>query len=57
MINRYGFNSLGMDSFKTRLEAYVADPNRPRGVIGVNLGKNKNQLDAVGSIRETREKG
>lgn len=43
VINRYGFNSEGHESAKSRLEAYRAsDESRTSvGLLGVNLGKNK----------------
>ena len=40
-INRLGFNSGGHVAAKTRLE------RRPAGVIGVNIGANKNSADSV----------
>jgi dihydroorotate dehydrogenase len=52
VINRYGFNSQGLESVAHRLKAYVATRNdsivwhRP-GVLGVNLGKNKTTEDAA----------
>ncbi len=47
VINRYGFNSEGHESAATRLAAYHAGAgaktagDSPRGLLGVNLGKNK----------------
>lgn len=42
VINRFGFNSQGLEPFVARLEA------RPRrGIVGVNLGKNKQTEDAA----------
>jgi dihydroorotate dehydrogenase len=49
VINRYGFNSQGHESARTRLarrrDAVAAEGDdataEPRGVLGVNLGKNK----------------
>jgi dihydroorotate dehydrogenase len=42
VINRMGFNSAGLDVVRARLAA------RPRrGVVGVNLGKNKDTVDAA----------
>ena len=47
VINRYGFNSEGYESAATRLAAYRAGAgaktagDSPRGLLGVNLGKNK----------------
>jgi dihydroorotate dehydrogenase len=39
-INRFGFNNDGLDALKARLDA----PRRP-GVVGVNLGANKDSAD------------
>jgi dihydroorotate dehydrogenase len=55
VINRYGFNSKGLDHVGARLETYVgsrakrtAPGNGHRaGVLGVNLGKNKLTEDAA----------
>jgi dihydroorotate dehydrogenase len=43
VINRYGFNSEGHDSAKSRLSAYRSsgEDAKRRGLLGVNLGKNK----------------
>lgn len=46
VINRYGLNSVGLDLFCARLEAYRARPDGT-GLIGVNLGKNKDTADPV----------
>jgi len=42
VINRYGFNSDGMDAVAARLAA-----RSRRGIVGVNLGKNKDTEDAA----------
>lgn len=42
VINRMGFNSVGLDAVHARLAARVR-----RGIVGVNLGKNKDQTDAA----------
>lgn len=42
VINRYGFNSEGLVAVAKRLEA-----DRPAGLLGINLGKNKTSKDAV----------
>lgn len=42
VINRYGLNSLGLDALVTRLEARART-----GVVGVNVGKNKDSADEV----------
>lgn len=54
IINRYGFNSLGVDAVSQRLEALrlqglvgPSAPQAPRGLVGVNLGKNKTSEDAA----------
>ena len=51
MINRYGFNSEGVDAVAQRLAAYraasAAQPWRARGLLAVNLGKNKLSEDAA----------
>jgi dihydroorotate dehydrogenase len=43
IINRYGFNSQGMDYVKTQLQSFrsQSDSTTGRSVLGVNLGKNK----------------
>ncbi len=43
VINRLGFNNGGMDAAATRL----ADRDRSKGLVGVNIGKNKTSTDAV----------
>lgn len=52
VINRYGFNSAGVDTVAQRLDAYVATRGLSQrfhrtGVLGVNLGKNKTTEDAA----------
>jgi dihydroorotate dehydrogenase len=42
VINRMGFNSEGLDIVRARLAARTR-----RGIVGVNLGKNKEQTDAA----------
>ena len=41
VINRYGFNSGGMDAAKTRLAMRQAGANRTQGIVGINVGANK----------------
>ncbi|MEJ6397282.1 quinone-dependent dihydroorotate dehydrogenase [Yoonia sp. 208BN28-4] len=43
-INRFGFNNDGMDAALERLK------NRPAGVIGLNLGANKDSADRAGDF-------
>jgi dihydroorotate dehydrogenase len=42
VINRLGFNNAGLEAAAARLAA-----RRAKGVVGANLGKNKDQTDAV----------
>lgn len=51
-INRLGFNSEGMDICLQRIKAWYDEGRRPksgiqRGLIGINLGKNKDSTDAA----------
>ncbi|XP_014235921.1 dihydroorotate dehydrogenase (quinone), mitochondrial [Trichogramma pretiosum] len=46
IINRYGFNSEGHDVVHDRLAALKASPTF-NGIIGVNLGKNKDSTNAT----------
>jgi dihydroorotate dehydrogenase len=46
VINRMGFNNDGLDRVAARLAARRADPRR-RGIVGANLGKNKDSSDAA----------
>lgn len=51
VINRYGFNSVGHEvvhqRLKKRLKQAAQLPQEERGVVGVNLGKNKTSPNAV----------
>jgi len=42
VVNRMGFNNQGLDALVRRIEA-----NPPNGVLGINLGKNKDSEDAA----------
>jgi dihydroorotate dehydrogenase len=44
VINRYGLNSAGMDAVRARLEKRT----RASGIVGVNIGANKDSTDRVG---------
>lgn len=46
IINRMGFNNEGLEAVKARLEARQASP--APGVVGVNLGANKDSEDRAG---------
>lgn len=51
VINRYGFNSIGVEGVKSNLSrarTRMASSSKPGGLLGVNLGKNKLSEDAVG---------
>lgn len=47
VINRLGFNNRGMDAAAARL----AKRDRARGVVGVNIGRNKDSDDALADYR------
>ena len=44
VINRFGFNSRGLAAFRNRLEARRA---RGAGIVGANVGKNRDTADAA----------
>lgn len=46
VINRFGFNSQGLDAFAARLEAFRSTPEG-KGIIGLNLGRNRHSTDAT----------
>ncbi|PFH32300.1 putative dihydroorotate dehydrogenase reveal [Besnoitia besnoiti] len=56
IINRFGFNSKGVEYAEQQLSAFAEarwkDPFTAGGVLGVNIGKNKTSEDAVGDIRK-----
>ncbi|MGQ9366641.1 quinone-dependent dihydroorotate dehydrogenase [Azospirillum sp. ST 5-10] len=47
VINRMGFNNEGLEVFARRLEDWRGNAGRPPGVVGANLGKNKDTADAA----------
>ncbi len=47
VINRLGFNSAGMEEVARNLAAFRNRPDRYPGIVGVNLGKNKDSTDAA----------
>lgn len=47
VINRYGFNSVGADQARKNLERQRQLMEGGRGVLGINLGKNKTSEDAA----------
>lgn len=46
VINRLGFNSGGVDAFAQRLTARCDRPGR-KGIVGANVGKNRDTIDAA----------
>ncbi|CAO3407675.1 quinone-dependent dihydroorotate dehydrogenase [Azospirillum largimobile] len=47
VINRMGFNNEGLEAFAQRLERRRAASRRAPGIVGANLGKNKDTADAA----------
>ena len=47
MINRFGFNSEGLEAVARRLGVWKQRRRRRAGVVGANLGRNKDSSDAV----------
>ncbi len=47
MINRLGFPNNGMNALKMNMEAALSRKPRPTGLIGINMGMNKNQKDPL----------
>lgn len=45
VINRMGFPGEGMAVFKSNLEKFLGHHDRPHGVLGINIGMNKNQKE------------
>ena len=43
VINRLGFPNKGAHAFKANLETFLSQSDRPNGVVGLNIGMNKNQ--------------
>lgn len=55
IINRYGFNSEGHDCVLERLRILRSDSNF-KGIVGVNLGKNRDSVDPVNDYIKGIEK-
>ncbi|PWC75694.1 quinone-dependent dihydroorotate dehydrogenase [Azospirillum sp. TSH64] len=47
VINRMGFNNEGLEAFAQRLERRRDSAKRASGIVGANLGKNKDTVDAA----------
>lgn len=45
VINRMGFPNEGVDSFRNNFEAFLGTRPRPSGIVGINIGMNKDQTD------------
>jgi dihydroorotate dehydrogenase len=56
VINRYGFNSEGHDAALKRVLKFKADKNNENKILGINIGKNKLQTDAVKDYLDGFEK-
>ncbi len=55
IINRLGFNSGGLENFARRLAARRSNPEK-RGIVGANVGKNRDTQDAGDDYAEGVEK-
>ena len=49
VINRMGFDNHGMDIIAARLAR--RKPGRPRGIVGINIGANKDSADRIADYR------
>ncbi|TWA62456.1 dihydroorotate oxidase A [Azospirillum baldaniorum] len=47
VINRMGFNNEGLEPFAQRLERRLSGGRKAPGLVGANLGKNKDTVEAV----------
>ena len=45
LINRFGFNSVGVEAFAERMRAWRGRPDRTKNPVGINIGKNKDTTD------------
>lgn len=45
VINRMGFPNEGVDRFRHNYEAFLSTRPRPAGIVGINIGMNKDQTD------------
>ncbi len=57
VINRLGFNNQGIERVAQRLAQRLAAPSRMPGIVGLNLGKNKDQPDAIADYVAGIERG
>jgi dihydroorotate dehydrogenase len=47
VINRLGFPGSGMHAFKSNIEKFLSAKQRPKGIVGINIGMNKTQTEPV----------
>lgn len=47
VINRLGFNNEGLEKYCARFRGFANHPMRKKGVVGANIGRNKDSADAV----------
>ncbi|MGB8275110.1 MAG: quinone-dependent dihydroorotate dehydrogenase [Alphaproteobacteria bacterium] len=47
VINHFGFNSQGMEQVAANLRARLSAPTRAPGIVGANVGKNRDSADAA----------
>lgn len=45
VINRMGFPNKGLPDFKSNIENFLETKPRPKGIVGINIGMNKEQTD------------
>jgi dihydroorotate dehydrogenase len=45
VINRMGFPNKGYETFRHNIESFLENPNRPKGIVGINIGMNKDQTE------------
>lgn len=45
VINRMGFPNEGVDAFRHHFESFLSHKPRPAGVVGINIGMNKDQTE------------
>lgn len=45
VINRMGFPNEGLTNFRNNIEKFLESRPRPSGIVGINIGMNKNQED------------
>lgn len=51
IINRLGFPNAGMKQFRKNYERFVKSKKRPEGIVGINIGMNKDQPRPIDDYR------